>query len=104
MAAMNPSGIAVTDSVVEAMLPTLIMEDAIVYVPLQARMGLETEQVLVIPEIRIPTDLPGSSMKKSSGSCKSKVVSALLMDDEEAMVEIQLLFDIPPKPPNRLAK
>ena len=101
---MNPSDTTLTGFSIEDMLPMLIMEDTVGYVPPQERMGLESEKVPVIPKIRIRTDLPGSSMKKRYGSCKSKVVSVLLMKDEEAAVEIRFPNDIPPKPPKKLVK
>ena len=50
---MNPSDTTVTGSTIEAMLPMLIMEDVVGYVPLQEGMGLEAELVSIIPEIRI---------------------------------------------------
>ena len=101
MVIMNPSDTALTGSAIEAMLPTSIMEDATVYVPLHVGMGLETEQVPVIPEIRIWTDLLDSSMKKHFGSRKSKAVLAPLMKDEDTTVEIWFPNDIPPKPLDR---
>ena len=40
---MTPSDTTVTDSVIETMLPTLIMEDTAIHVLLQPGIGLETE-------------------------------------------------------------
>ena len=72
---MNPSDTALTRSMIEAMLPMSIKEDDVGYIPPQARMGLETQLVPFIPEIRIRTNLPGLSMKKCFGSRKSEALS-----------------------------
>ena len=92
----------VAESVVKNASPTLIMEDTVGYVSLQERDAQETEQILVIHEVRLLPDPPGSSTKKTSGTCKKKVILALMIEDEEAKVEIQLPNDIPPKLPNAL--
>ena len=53
MGTMNPRDTALTGSAIKATLPTLSMEDVVRYVLPQEGMGLETELVPVIPEIRI---------------------------------------------------
>ena len=45
---MTPSDTVVTDSSVEAKLPTFIMEDTGIYVPPQVGIRLETEKAPVI--------------------------------------------------------
>ena len=65
----------------------LIEEYASRYVPLQVGMALKFKLFSLIPKIRIWTDILGSSMKNRFGSRKSKYLSALLIKDEEAIVE-----------------
>ena len=62
------------------------MEDIVGYVPPQAWNGLKTEQVPVIPKIRIQADPPGLSMKKHYGSRKCKAILTLLMEDRRSRV------------------
>ena len=59
---------------------------------------MEAKQVSVIPEVRLPPDLPGPTMKKCSSSCKRKVVLTLLRKDEGASVQIWQPDDVLPKP------
>ena len=94
---MNPSDTALRGSIVESMLPTLTMQDVARYVPPKVGVKWETVQVLVIPEIRAETNIPGLSMKKCFHSYKYKVGLTLLMKEEEAMNEIRLPNEIPPK-------
>ena len=99
---MNHNDTTLTSSMIEAMLPMFIEEDVVEYVPSQAGMGLESKLVPVIPEIRIQANLLGSSMKKHYSSRKSNDLSALLMNDEKATVEIRFPNGIPLKLLDRL--
>ena len=72
-----------TESVIETVSPMLIMEDTTRYVPPQEGDGMETEQVLFIPKVRLRPEPPSSSMKKNFGTRKKKSISALMMEDEE---------------------
>ena len=87
---------------IEIASPTLVMEYIVGYVPPKVGAGMETGQVLVIPKLSLQPDPPGSSMKKCSYTHKNKLVSTLMMEDEEAVVEICLPDDIPPKPSDTL--
>ena len=78
---MNPSDTPTTRRTIEVVLPMLIDEYAIGYLPPQVGMELETEIVPIILEIRIPTKLPGCSTEKHYGSCKSKYLLSMLMKD-----------------------
>ena len=91
-----------TESVVETVSPTLIMEDTTRYVPPQEGDGMETKQVLFIPKVRLRPEPPSSSTKKNFGTRKKKSISALMMEDEEVEVELCLPDDIPHKPTNIL--
>ena len=69
MAISTPSAIVVIESIIETVLPMLIMEDTTGYVPPQVGIVLEIDKVPVILEVWLQHDAPSSSTKKLSGSC-----------------------------------
>ena len=91
---MSFSASGLRGSVIEDVIPVMVEENDVRYVPPQAGRRLETELIPVLLTLTIRTILPGLEMRKCSGSCKSNTISTLLRKNEEATTRIQGPKDI----------
>ena len=83
---MSLSAISLMVSVIEVIIPVMVEEIVVGYVPLQLGMSLEDELVPVLLELLIQTVLPNLVVSKNYGSHKTQFVSALLRKNEEEIV------------------
>ena len=86
----------VVESSVAIPSPTPIMEDTVAYVPPQAMVVEEDEQISFISKVRLQPNPPGTSKRKRFSSHKKE--AAPPPEDKEEVIEIRLPGDFPPKP------
>ena len=96
--AMRFSLSSLRGSMIEVVIPVIVEENDVVYIPSEACMQLETELIPILLAVTIQTILPRLEIRKPFGSRKSNIVSALLRKNEEATTGIQGPKNIPPKP------
>ena len=88
----------------EIVITILSKRTVVGYVPLKAGIRLDMQPFLVLHAKVAPTILVKMPMQRPSDADISTAASKELSTTEEAVARIQRLEDIPPKPPDIVAK
>ena len=88
----------------EAVIPIMVEESVVKYVPLQVGKRLDIELSPLLYALSIHTTLPGLEIRKHYVSRKSKVASVVLRKNTEEAAKIRGPKEIPLKPPDKIVK
>ena len=95
MVTVNFGASGLEGPMIEVVIPVVVEENVVGYVPPQEGRQLEAELVPVLLALMIRTSLPGLVMRKCSSFHKNNTISALLRRDGETTARIQGPKDIP---------